>query len=44
MNLRDEKVVKIQRLGILLNGIPFHRGEYSYQYGYDLKNKYFAKN
>ncbi len=43
-SLRDEKVTKIQRLGILLNGIPFQRREYSYQYGYDLKSKYFAKN
>lgn len=41
--LRDEKVTQIQRLSILLNGIPFQRREYSYQYGYDLKNKYFAK-
>jgi tyrosine-protein kinase Etk/Wzc len=44
INLRDEKVIKIQRLTILLNGIPFQRKEYSYQYGYDLKTKYFAKN
>lgn len=44
INLKDEKVTKIQRLSILLNGIPFQRREYSYQYGYDLKNKYFTKN
>lgn len=41
MNLKDEKVTKIQRLSILLNGIPIQRREYSYQYGYDLKTKYF---
>lgn len=44
INLKDEKVTKIQRLSILLNGIPFQRREYSYQYGYDLKSKYFTKN
>lgn len=43
INLRDEKVTKIQRLSILLNGIPFQRREYNYQYGYDLKYKYFKK-
>lgn len=44
INLKDEKVTKIQRMSILLNGIPFQRREYSYQYGYDLKNKYFTRN
>ena len=41
INLKDEKVTKIQRLSILLNGIPIQKREYSYQYGYDLKTKYF---
>ena len=41
MTLRDEKTQGIPHLGILLNGIPFQRAEYSYRYGYNLKNKYF---
>jgi tyrosine-protein kinase Etk/Wzc len=42
MNLRDEKVKNTPHLSILMNGIPFQRKEYSYRYGYDVKNKYFS--
>ncbi|WP_026474944.1 GumC family protein [Alkaliflexus imshenetskii] len=41
MNLKDEKSKNIPHLSILMNGIPFHRKEYSYNYGYNVKNKYF---
>ena len=43
MNLRDEKTQNIQNLAIILNGIPFQRREYNYQYGYDVRSKYITR-
>ena len=43
MNIRDEKTQNIQNLAIILNGIPFQKREYNYQYGYDMKNKYITR-
>ena len=43
MNLRDEKTKQMQSLSIVLNGIPFQKKEYSYKYGYSMKNKYITR-
>ncbi|MDG5799813.1 polysaccharide biosynthesis tyrosine autokinase [Marinilabiliaceae bacterium ANBcel2] len=43
MNLEDEKTKKAGNIAFILNGIPFDRKEYSYKYGYTIKNSYFKK-
>ncbi|MCL2072524.1 MAG: polysaccharide biosynthesis tyrosine autokinase [Marinilabiliaceae bacterium] len=43
INLRDEKTKKMPNLTVLLNGIPFQKKEYSYQYGYSMRNKYITR-
>lgn len=42
MNLKDEKFKEVPHLGLIINGLPFHRKEYHYRYGYDAGSKYFA--
>ena len=43
MNLRDEKTKNMHSLAIILNGIPFQKREYNYQYGYNMRNKYITR-
>ena len=43
MNLKDEKTKKMQGFAVILNGIPFQKKEYNYQYGYNMRNKYITR-
>ena len=42
MNLKDEKFKEVPHLGLIVNGLPFHRKEYHYRYGYDAGSQYVA--
>ena len=43
MNLRDEKTKNMHSFAIILNGIPFQKKAYNYQYGYNMRNKYITR-
>jgi len=43
MNLKDEKTKNMHSLAIILNGIPFQKRGYNYQYGYNMRNKYITR-